>query len=69
MNPIITIFLIILLIVIIYLLHSNPTSKSTESMSVGIIPNCNMLNDENTCNKTNGCYYTPIGCLYDWKNI
>jgi hypothetical protein len=65
MNLSYTVILIIVLIIIIFILKS----KSNENMSVGMIPNCNMLNDKNTCNKTNGCYYTPLGCLYDWKNI
>ncbi len=65
MNLSYTVILIIVLIIIIFILKS----KSTENMSVGMIPNCNMLNNEDTCNNTNGCYYTPIGCLYDWKNI
>ena len=65
MNISYTVILIIGLIIIIFILKS----KSTENMSIGMIPNCNMLNDKNTCNQTDGCYYTPLGCLYDWQNI
>ncbi len=67
MNISYTVILIIVLIIIIFILKSK--SKLNENMSIGMIPNCNMLNDKNTCNQTNGCYYTPLGCLYDWKNI
>jgi hypothetical protein len=67
MNLFTIIIIIFILVIIIYIYNSK--SKSTENMTIGMIPNCNMLNDKSICNQTNGCYYTPIGCLYDWKNI
>ncbi len=62
----------IILIVILFLLamhYYNKKEKIDDGKESNMyVPNCNMLNDRETCDKTRGCYYRN-SCKYNWNAL
>jgi hypothetical protein len=71
------IILIIIILAIIFLfinsrIEKKENKEKKENFDTCVhemyIPNCNMLNDEETCSNTKGCVYKN-GCYYDWMKL
>ncbi len=62
--------IIILAIIFLFAMYYRNKKENIdeEKESVMYVPNCNMLNDEETCSKTRGCYYRH-GCKYNWSAL
>jgi hypothetical protein len=64
----IIIIVLILIIIFLYFYNKNENIEENKQTSEMYIPNCNMLNDEDVCTNTRGCFYDN-GCYYDWINL
>ena len=64
--------ILIIIVLIIVFLFVNSRIEKKENFDTCVhemyVPNCNMLNDEETCSNTKGCVYKN-GCYYDWTKL